>query len=43
MIDKNDIDIKEINKRLSDIVPKQEKLRNELEQIIRELEGDDYE
>ena len=37
------IDIKEVNKRLAEIVPRQEQLRKELEEIIRELEGDYYE
>ena len=37
------IDIKEINKRLAEIVPKQEQLRKELEEIIRELEVDYHE
>ena len=37
------IDIKEVNKRLAEIVPKQEQLRKELEEIIRELEVDYYE
>ena len=37
------IDIKEVNKRLAEIVPKQERLRKELEEIIRELEVDYYE
>lgn len=32
------IDIKEVNKRLAEIVPRQEQLRKELEEIIRELE-----
>ena len=37
------IDIKEVNKRLAEIVPKQEQLRKELEEIIRELEVDYHE
>lgn len=37
------IDIKEVNKRLAEIVPKQERLRKELEEIIRELEVDYHE
>ena len=32
------IDIKEVNKQLAEIVPKQEKIRKELEEIIKELE-----
>lgn len=37
------IDIKEVNKRLAEIVPKQEQLRKELEEIIRKLEVDYHE
>ena len=37
------IDIKEVNKRLAEIVPRQERLRKELEEIIRELEVDYHE
>ena len=37
------IDIKEVNKRLAEIVPRQEQLRKELEEIIRELEVDYHE
>lgn len=37
------IDIKEVNKRLTEIVPRQEQLRKELEEIIRELEVDYHE
>ena len=37
------IDIKEVNKRLAEIVPKQERLRKELEEIIKELEVDYHE
>lgn len=39
----NQIDIKEINKKLSEIVPKQEQIRKELEQIVKELEVDYHE
>ena len=35
----NDI-VDEVNKKLSEIVPKQQQIRNELEEIIRELESD---
>ena len=38
-----EIDIKEINKKLSEIVPRQQQIRNELEEIIRELESDYHE
>lgn len=37
------IDIKEVNKRLAEIIPRQEQLRKELEEIIRELEVDYHE
>lgn len=37
------IDIEKVNKLLSEIVPKQQQIRNELEEIIRELESDYYE
>lgn len=37
------IDIVEVNKRLAEIVPRQQQLRNELEEIIRELEVDYHE
>ena len=39
----NIIDIKEISKKLSQIVPKQQQIRSELEVIIKELEEDYYE
>lgn len=38
-----EIDIEEVNKKLADIVPRQQQIRNELEEIIRELESDYYE
>lgn len=43
--DDNDIviDINEINKKLSEVVPKQQKVREELETIIKELEDDYHE
>ena len=34
------IDIKEVNKRLAEIVPREDQLRKELEEIIKELEAD---
>ena len=37
------IDIEEVNKKLSQLVPRQEKIREELEAIIKELEDDRYE
>ena len=38
-----EIDIEEINKKIAEIVPRQQQIRNELEEIIRELESDYYE
>ena len=38
-----EIDIAEINKKLAEIVPRQQQIRNELEEIIRELEADYHE
>ena len=38
-----EIDIEEVNKKLAETVPKQQQIRNELEEIIRELESDYYE
>lgn len=35
-----EIDIEEVNKKLAEIVPRQQQIRNELEEIIRELETD---
>lgn len=37
------IDIKEVNKKLAEIVPRQQQIRKELEEIIRELESDYHE
>ena len=37
------IDIKEVNKILAEVVPRQQKIREELEAIIKELEDDCYE
>jgi type I restriction enzyme M protein len=42
-VDTNNIDIDEINKKLLEIVPKQQQIRNELEMIIKELEVDYHE
>lgn len=39
----NKIDIVEVNKMLSEVVPKQEQIRKELEEIIKELEVDYHE
>ena len=36
-----EIDIEEVNKKLAEIVPRQQQIRNELEKLIREF-GDDY-
>lgn len=41
--DDNNIDIEEVNRKLSEIVPKQQKIREELEEIIKELEVDYHE
>lgn len=38
-----EIDIEEVNKKLAEIVLRQQQIRNELEEIIRELESDYYE
>ena len=37
------IDIEEVNKKISQVVPRQQKIREELEAIIKELEDDRYE
>lgn len=39
----NKIDIEEVNKRLAEIVPRQQQIRKELEEIIKELEADYHE
>ena len=39
----NKIDIAKVNKRLAEVVPKQEQIRKELEEIIKELEVDYHE
>lgn len=41
--DKKIINIEEINKKLAEVVPKQQQVRNELETIIKELEVDYHE
>lgn len=38
-----EINIEEVNKKLLTVVPSQQKIREELEKIIKELEGDYYE
>lgn len=42
-IDDNNIDIGEVNKILSEVVPRQQQIRKELEEIIKELEVDYHE
>ena len=37
------IDIEEVNRKLAEIVPRQQQIREELEEIIRELESDYHE
>lgn len=39
----NKIDIEEVNKRLDEVVPRQQQIRKELEEIIKELEVDYHE
>lgn len=41
--EETEIDIKEINKKISDVVKREAKIRIELDKIIKELEGDSYE
>ena len=41
--DNNDIDIEEVNKKLAEVVPRQQQIRKELEEIIKELEVDYHE
>ena len=41
--DDNDIDIEEVNKKLAEVVPRQQQIRKELEEIIKELEVDYHE
>ena len=41
--DDNDIDIVEVNKKLAEVVPKQQQIRKELDDIIKELEDDYHE
>ncbi len=42
-IEDNTIDIEEVNRKLAEIVPRQQKIREELEKIIKELEVDYHE
>ena len=42
-INEEKIDIKEVNKKLAEIVPRQQQIRKELEEIIKELEADYHE
>ena len=39
----NNIDIEEVNKKLAEVVPRQQQIRKELEEIIKELEVDYHE
>ncbi len=41
--DDNNIDIEEVNKKLAEVVPRQQQVRKELEEIIKELEADYHE
>ena len=41
--DDNNIDIEEVNKKLAEVVPRQQQIRKELEEIIEELEVDYHE
>jgi type I restriction enzyme M protein len=41
--DDNNIDIEEVNKILAEVVPRQQQIRKELEEIIKELEADYHE
>ena len=41
--EENKINIEDINRRLNDVVPKQQQIRKELEEIIKELEVDYHE
>ena len=41
--DDNIIDIEEVNKKLAEVVPRQQQIRRELEEIIKELEVDYHE
>lgn len=42
-IDEEKIDIEQVNKKLAEIVPRQQQIRRELEEIIKELEVDYHE
>lgn len=39
----NEIDIKEVNKKIAEVVKRESEIRIELDKIIQELEGDSYE
>ena len=41
--EENNIDIAEVNKKLAEVVPRQQQIRKELEEIIKELEVDYHE
>lgn len=41
--DDNNIDIEDVNKKLAEVVPRQQQIRKELEEIIKELEVDYHE
>ena len=41
--DDNNIDIEEVNKKIAEVVPRQQQIRKELEEIIKELEVDYHE
>lgn len=42
-IEDKKIDIEEVNRKLAEVVPKQQQIREELEGIIKELEADYHE
>ena len=42
-VEENIIDIEEVNKKLAEVVPRQQQIRKELEDIIKELEVDYHE
>lgn len=42
-VEENIIDIEEVNKKLAEVVPRQQQIRKELEEIIKELEVDYHE
>ena len=41
--DDNNVDIEEVNKKLAEVIPRQQQIRKELEEIIKELEVDYHE